>query len=86
MHNPTFDEIKALPHETKVKVKITNYSLTEGVISHNKDGKRVFICTNTINGNRAEDKLTYACSWEVDRMNIHMVEIEHETSEVYPII
>lgn len=85
MRNPTYDEVKALPHGTKVRVKISTHPLTDGAISISKDGRRVYICTNVVNGNRAEDKLGYNYSWEVDRSNISRVSFETEPVELYPI-
>lgn len=84
MRTKTWEELKSIPHGTKLRVKIENYRTTIGSISVNKD-ERIFICTSTANGNRADNKLGYKYSWEIDEYNIDTILFEDLITEDYPI-
>ena len=86
MKNPSFEDIKKLPHGTKIEVTISSLEAKriKGAISIDEGG--IFICTNSINGMRAKDKLGYKYSWVVQSINAYLIsELIVLTEELYPI-
>lgn len=84
MKPKTWEEIKKIPHGTKVRANVDNQGITEGVISVDKDG-RIFVCTNNANGNVAQNRFGYKFSWEITVDYVHEVLFEDLITEDYPI-